>query len=105
MKVARKRPEATNLNHQYAIRRVDICPASIHGTILSASIAPKRLARCDIFHIRRSHRFTTTIFFYTYRSPADDRAIHDHAWTILGPSEGKGRSTTGDDRCDEAKVS
>jgi hypothetical protein len=35
---SRNRPEITNLNHQYALRRVDIIPSSMLASILARTI-------------------------------------------------------------------
>src|SRR5258708_4404371 len=74
-------------------RRHLSCP-SIGGNDLSAWIAPTPLAGCDIFHIRWSWRSR-------WRFPFT-RIAHRLMIATLRPSKGKGRSTTGDGRCDEA---
>lgn len=54
---SRNRPETTNLNHQYAIRRVDICRI-LDAPSGPAWIAPKPETGCDMVHIggRRRRR-------------------------------------------------
>jgi len=48
---SRNRPETTNLNHQYAIRRVDICRILDAPSGPASWIAPKPEAGCDMVHI------------------------------------------------------
>jgi hypothetical protein len=48
---SRNRPETTNLNHQYAIRRVDICRILDAPSGLASWIAPKPETGCDMVHI------------------------------------------------------
>jgi hypothetical protein len=48
---SRNRPETTNLNHQYAIRRVDICRILDAPSGAGSWIAPKPEAGCDMVHI------------------------------------------------------
>jgi hypothetical protein len=47
---SKNRPERTNLNHQYAIRRVFIVASSSEGRVPPA-IAPKTANGCDLLHI------------------------------------------------------
>ena len=53
---SRNRPETTNLNHQYAIRRVDICRILDAPSGPISWIAPKPEAGCDMVHIGRRKR-------------------------------------------------
>jgi hypothetical protein len=48
---SRNRPETTNLNHQYAIRRVDICRILDAPSGPASWIAPKPESGCDMVHI------------------------------------------------------
>jgi hypothetical protein len=48
---SRNRPETTNLNHQYAIRRVDIYRILDAPSGPASWIAPKPEAGCDMVHI------------------------------------------------------
>jgi hypothetical protein len=48
---SRNRPETTNLNHQYAIRRVDICRILDAPSGPASWIAPKPKAGCEMVHI------------------------------------------------------
>jgi hypothetical protein len=48
---SRNRPETTNLNHQYAIRRVDICRILDAPSGPASWIAPKPETGCDMVHI------------------------------------------------------
>ena len=51
--VSMNRPETTNLNHQYIIRRVfTVLPSLL--TVLP--IAPERMTACDMLHIWRGRR-------------------------------------------------
>jgi hypothetical protein len=54
---SRNRPETTNLNHQYAIRRVVICRILDAPSGPASWIAPKPGTGCDVVHIgERKHR-------------------------------------------------
>src|ERR1700735_2581764 len=52
---SRNRPEVTNLNHQYAFRRVDIFPVLHAGCWRvppsAPSVTPKQQSLCEVVHI------------------------------------------------------
>jgi hypothetical protein len=66
-KVSRKRPEITNLNHQYAFRRVDMVPSSkIRGALAGSSVAPATAIPCDLVHIRPGFWQYAPLIFHVY---------------------------------------
>jgi hypothetical protein len=48
--VSRNRPDATNLNHQYANRRVFISPL-LQCNIVAVAVAPLTAIECELLHI------------------------------------------------------
>jgi hypothetical protein len=72
-KVARNRPDATNQNHQYTFRRVDIHQSSIFRTTFPRRHkpdAPRQM--CDGSHSAERGRIVA-ISFYSPHAPIDDR--------------------------------